>query len=144
MQWSEVQPILNATYELLDGSDRVSQEGVCEVLGRPPGDERTIKALALLHEDGFIGGIMVAQSPAPVIIQTTPKGLRHTRGWPSEAHNPEQVDLLLRLLDERIASDETTETDKGKLRRARDAIADLGKDIAVGILTAYVTQAAGE
>jgi hypothetical protein len=30
-------------------------------------------ALALLHEDGLIGGFMSQQSPAPVLIQTTPK-----------------------------------------------------------------------
>jgi len=143
MQWHEVEPVLKVTYELLDGRETVSQEEVCAALDRPAGDERTIKALALLKEDGYIGGIMVMQSPAPDLIHSTPKGLQHTSGWPSGTGSSNQVDLLLRLLDERISSDETADDEKGKLRRARDAFADVGKDIAVGVLTAYATQAAG-
>jgi hypothetical protein len=49
------------------------------------------------------------------------------------------VELLLRLFDERIESDETPEEEKGKLLRARVAFAALGRDVAVGVLTALAS-----
>jgi hypothetical protein len=144
MQWSEVEPVLNATYGLLDSKEEVTQEEVCAALGRPQGDATTVRALELLYNDDYIGGFMVQQSPAPVRIRATPKGLQRARGWPAEGQGQsEQVELLLRLLDERIDSAETADEEKSKLRQARDAFAGLGKDIAVGVLTAYATQATG-
>src|SRR5919106_6940953 len=107
MDWEEAKPVLRATYELLDAGEDVTQDQVCEALGRPARDERTIRALALLYQDDYIGGFTVNQSPAPVRIQGTPKGLQEVRGWPREGGaGAEQVDLLMRLLDERIASDD--------------------------------------
>jgi hypothetical protein len=143
MEWSEVQPVLRATYELLDAGEDVTQDQVCEALGRPAGDERTVRALALLYEGGYIGGFKL-QSPAPVRIRGTTKGLQEVSGWPREGEaSPELVELLLRLLDERIASEETPEEEKSKLRRARDAFAALGRDVAVGVLTAYAGKVSG-
>jgi hypothetical protein len=85
---------------------------------------------------------MAQQSPAPIIIKTTPKGLRQTSGWPREgAADP--LELLLNLLNERIDSDETPEGEKSKLRRARDAFAAVGRDVAVGVLTAYAGRVSG-
>ncbi len=144
MQWSEVEPVLNATYGLLDSKEEVTQEEVCAALDKIHGDATTIRALELLYNDDYIGGFMVQQSPAPVRIQATPKGLQRARGWPAAGQGGgEQVELLLRLLDERIDSAETAEEEKSKLRQARDAFAGLGKDIAVGVLTAYAIQATG-
>lgn len=120
-----------------------SQENVCAALGKPNGDPTTIRALELLNNGGYIGGTTIENSPAPVFIEATPKGLERASGWPAESQDGgEQIELLLRLLDERIDSAETAE-EKSKLRRARDAFAGLGRDIAVGVLAAYVTQASG-
>ena len=124
MQWSEVEPVLKVTYELLDAREEVGQADVCEALGRPNGDAVTIRALELLYNDDYIGGSTIDNSPAPVFIEATPKGLQRTSGWPAEGSSGE-VELLLRLLDERIDSEETTEEGKGKLRRARDGFAGL-------------------
>jgi hypothetical protein len=144
MDWNEAKPVLKATYELLEAGEDVTQDEVCAAVGRPPQDERTVRALALLYEGGYIGGFTVNQSPAPVRIQGTPKGLQETSGWPREGGaGAEQIELLLRLLDERIASDETPEEEKGKLLRARDAFAALGRDVAVGVLTAYAGKVSG-
>jgi hypothetical protein len=144
MDWNEAKPVLKATYELLDAGEDVTQDQVCEALGQPPQDARTIRALALLYEGGYIGGFTAQQSPAPVRIRGTPKGLQEVSGWPREdSGGAQQVELLLRLLDERIASDETPEEEKSKLRRARDAFAALGRDVAVGVLTAYAGKVSG-
>jgi hypothetical protein len=57
----------------------------------------------------------VNQNPAPVRIMATPKGLEETRGWPREGGGTDQLELLLRLLDEHIASEDTPEEERGKL-----------------------------
>lgn len=143
MDWCEVKPVLRATYDLLDDDERVSQEAVCQALGRPPEDPQTIRALARLYQGGYIDGMTVDQSPAPIFIIATPKGLQETRGWPREGGGADQVELLLRLLDERIASEETPEAERGKLRRVREGVASLGRDFAVDLLAAYVARASG-
>ncbi|MGD9737523.1 MAG: hypothetical protein AB7V58_18220 [Solirubrobacterales bacterium] len=141
MQWSEVEPVLNATYGLLEENDEVGQDAVCVALGRPAGDQATIRALELLHQGGYIGGPTIDNSPAPVFIEATPKGLEQASGWPGEDGN-RQIELLLHLLDERIEAAATPE-EKSKVKQARDAFAGLSKDVAVGLLTAYVTQISG-
>lgn len=141
MEWSEVKPVLDATYKLLNERERVSQDAVCAALDRPAKDQQTIRALALLYESGYISGMTVDQSPAPIFITATEKGMQQTSGWPSASSD--QVDLLLRLLDDRIADAATPEEEKGRLRRARDAFAALGRDVAVGVLSAYAAQATG-
>jgi len=90
MEWSEVEPVLDATYRLLADEEQTTQEAVCEAAGRAPGDERTIRALALLYSDGYIDGITVEESPAPIFISPTAKGLRKTSGWPSGAGEGER------------------------------------------------------
>jgi hypothetical protein len=140
VEWSEVEPVLNVTYELLQHEERVSQEAVCEALGRPPGDERTMRALALLYEDELIGGFTVEQSPAPILITTTPKGLRQTSGWPREGGGVEQLALLLQLIDERIESEETPEEERGRLQRARAALADVAPRLIGEVLAAYTAR----
>lgn len=143
MEWSKVEPVLKETYALLEDADEVGQDAVCNALGRPRQDTETVRALEQLFKAELIGGFMVDQTPAPVIIRATTKGLQQTSGWPREGGGSEQVELLLRLLDERIASEDTPEEEKGNLRRVRDAFAALGRDIAVGVLTAYAANASG-
>lgn len=144
MDWSEVEPFLKATYELLDEQETVGQDAVCEALGKPAKDERTVRALAELYNAGFIASAgSIEESPAPILIQGTEKGLQQVRGWPSGGSDAQLVELLLAVLDERIESDETPEEEKGRLRRARDAFAALGRDVAVGVLTAYAGQVSG-
>lgn len=89
MDWKEVRPILVATYQLLDGEEFVTQEAVCEAVGKPPRDERTIRALALLYESGYIDGHEVDNSPAPMLIRATEKGLREASNWPRDG-GPDQ------------------------------------------------------
>jgi hypothetical protein len=143
MDWSEVEPVLNATYDLLDEQESTTPEAVSNALGKPTGDERTIRALAYLYDADFITGQTIEQSAAPVFIQATEKGLQAVRGWPGGGSDAQLVELLLRVLDERIESDETPEEEKGRLRRARDAFAAVGRDVAVGVLTAYAGQLSG-
>lgn len=141
MQWSDVEPTLMATYKLLDDNEEVGQGEVCAAMGQPPGDPTTIRALELLFKGDYIGGPTIDNTPVPVFIEATPKGLEQASGWPGE-DGSRQIDLLLQLLDKRIELAETPE-EKSKVQQARDAFAGLSKDVAVGVLTAYVAQVSG-
>lgn len=145
MDWSEVEPVLKATYRLLAEEDHISGDAVIEALGRPPNDEATGRALETLERAGYIKGQFVMQTPVPILIRSTEKGLQHASGWPTQGGGSaaEQVDLLVRLLDERIESDETPEEEKGKLRQIRDGVGSASRDIVVSVLAAYVARMTG-
>jgi len=144
MEWNEVRPVLAASYELLgEEGDRATPEAVNEKLGREPRDERTARALELLYKGGYIDGIMVDQSPAPIFIEATKEGLQETSGWPKPGAGGDQLDLLLRLLDERIAAPETPPEEKTRLQRVRDSLGDAGRDIVVGVLSNFVAKQTG-
>ena len=51
--------------------------------------------------------------------------------------------MLIRLLDERIADDKTPEEEKGRLRRAREGIVGVGREVFAEVLAAYVTRQTG-
>jgi hypothetical protein len=50
---------------------------------------------------------------------------------------------LLSLLTERIEDPSTPEEEKGRLRRAHDAIAGLSRDVLTEVLAAYLARAGG-
>jgi hypothetical protein len=144
MDWSEVEPVLKATYRLLAERDYISGEDVIAELGRPPGDAATGRALDALSRADYIEGQFIEQSSVPVLITSTEKGLQEASGWPKPGGaGAEQVELLLRLLDERIASAATPEEEKGRLRRARDAVAGVGREVFAEVLAAYVARQTG-
>lgn len=144
MDFEEAEPVLAATYELLRDAESTTPDAVNEKLGREPGDEHTTRALALLYKTRFIGGTDYQNSPAPVIIEATEKGLQKTSGWPEPgAAGGDIVEVLLKLLDERIESPDTPEEEKGRLRRARDAFAGVTRDITVGVLSNLISKQTG-
>jgi hypothetical protein len=142
MDWNEVRPVLAATYRLLDESDSTTAEQIAQDLGRPLDDARLKRALGLLYDAGYIDGPTIDALPYPVHIEFTEKGLRETAGWPKDGGGGDQIEALIRVLDEYIESDETPEEEKGRLRRAREAFVGVGRDVAVRVLTEYVSRQA--
>jgi hypothetical protein len=142
MEWNEVKPVLDATYRLLADQDYIPGQAVAQALGRPPDDERIGRILEQLHRAGYIEGQFVMQTSMPVMISPTEKGLQESSGWPAPGASA-QVDLLLQLLDERIADASTPEEEKGRLRRAREAIGGLGREVLAEVLAAYVARVGG-
>jgi hypothetical protein len=140
MEWVQVEPVLQATYRLLNtsGEDSTTQDAVCNELGKPRGDDETIRALAQLAAAGYIGGMTIDNSPAPVFIEATEKGLRRASGWPSESDRGGEI--LLGLLDERIANPVTTDDERGRLERARSALADVAPRLIGEVLAAYTAR----
>ena len=71
MEWTDVKPVLEATYRLLAESDRVTGQDVNRALGRTPDDEVTGRALEQLHKADYVRGHFVMQSSLPVLIEST-------------------------------------------------------------------------
>lgn len=100
MDWDQVvKPVLDATYRRLDHASEIPADEVYDELGPERGDPDTLRALKLLYEQGYITGMMVQQSPAPIFIEPTERGLQKTSGWPEPGSvGGDIVELLLRLL----------------------------------------------
>ena len=141
MDWNEVRPVLVATYDLLQDAEYVRPEAVAEKLARED-DEWFDRVLGLLQENGYIGGHMVDQRRAPIMIAATEKGLREVANWPREGGSFELAEALLRLLDERIADEGTSEPERGKLQTAREALSGLPRELLVEVMAAYASRVA--
>jgi hypothetical protein len=145
MKWDEARPILEAAYRLMDEDDEegTSAEAVVAILGRSPGDARTTRILARLYEVGYITGPTIDDSPVPISINPTEKGLQEVAGWPSPNSGGREVELLLALLDERISDESRNEDERGRLRRFREAAAGVGRDVGSEVLGAYLARISG-
>lgn len=77
-----------------------------------------------------------------MLISSTEKGLQLASGWPTPGGSG-QADLLLKILDERIGDPATPEEEKGRLRRVRESVGDLGRAVLAEVLAAYLTRAGG-
>lgn len=135
--------MLDATYELLnerpDGS--VSDDDVERLL---PAMEPVAVRQALQHlaDQGYISAYRAFGGRIDS-IQPREKGLQIAMGWPHPgAAKPEDAELLLRLLDQRIAS-ASTEEERSRFKRLRDAAADTGQTMVSEILAAYLARATG-
>lgn len=99
-------------------------------------DEAGVRAaLQVLAENDYISGIDTDQEPFPVrILTVTEKAFREVRGWPSTA-GQSFLDALIDALD--IAIEGSADlVERGKLIRWRDAVLDVGKGVAVNVVTA--------
>ncbi len=127
MRWSDVEPVLRATYGLLVDRDWVSSDEVIAALDPPPADAFIAgRALRYLRDFGFIDGKMFLGHEMPEHIQATEKGLQAASGWPVAGESQVFASEFVKALTERIDDNETAEDERGKLRRLRDATQDVG------------------
>ena len=139
----EVLPVLRATYDLMDErrTDALDGDELLPVLiteNRTKGDLygifRQIHGAGYAHVH-FAGGMNVA------FVQPTEKGLQVTRGWPVPGQG--DVDALLRLLDQRIASPETPDEERTRLERLREAAGSVSQTVLSSLLSAWLSQVSG-
>jgi hypothetical protein len=142
--WSEVKPVLDATYRLLSEHDEVSPEDVIAEMGEGTDPDHVKRALAQLYRGGRIGGQTIEQVDWPITIEATEKGSQEVAGWPKPgAAGGDQLELLLRLLDDKIAAPETPPEEKTRLQRVRDSLGGAGRDIIVGVLSNFIAKQTG-
>lgn len=142
MRFEDAEPVLRAVYRLLEEQDSISPNAVCAATGKPPEDKPTERALAYLYREKFIDGLKLANVDHPIQIEAASRGLEYASGWP-RGGGGDQIEALLRVLDEHIASDETPEEEKGRLRRFRDGVVGVTRDIGVRVMSDYLARQAG-
>lgn len=144
MQWETVKPVLFAAYAFLDIKETTTCSEVCALLSKEEEDPEVGRALTELTRNRFLDGQPTWQDPVPLRVWATEKGLQQTSGWPKPGEaGPDQVELLLRVLDERINSEDTPEETKSKLLPIRRGIVDASRDIMVRVLSDYASRASG-
>lgn len=113
LRWNEVQPVLEATYELIEtrGNNPVDGTEVAEKLGLDSGDLRLVGVFRALRDAEYVTAYFSAGPMPPRLIQATEKGLQATRGWPRPGELPD-TKLLLELMDQRIADPDMPEEDR--------------------------------
>ena len=146
LNWKEVRPVLEATYDLLDEMDHVDGADVCEALGWDREDESTLRMstrpLLALRAAGLIEA-EVAFGPSVGLIRPTAEGLQTVRGWPRPGEpGPEGVELLLALLDDRIAA-ATSDEERSRWERLRDATGRMSQSVLAEVLGAWMARMSG-
>lgn len=145
MNWDEARPVLETAYRLMDENDEegTRTQAVLDAFGTTSDDARTERILVRLFEVGYFDGLIYDDSPLPFLIKPNEKGLQQVSGWPSPSGGSREVDLLLALLDERIADESRDEDERGRLRRFRDGVAGIGQDVGAEVLGAYLARISG-
>jgi hypothetical protein len=143
MRWEVVKPYLDATYRLLEEDQVIDGSAVVEALGDSPDDPRVGQIFRLLQEADYINAHFAMATQAPVMIQATEKGLQATSGWPSPGNSGDLVLALISAIDDRIEDEATSDEERGRLRRWRDALVGVGTNLAAEVLASYAAKATG-
>jgi hypothetical protein len=114
----------------------VSWQTINQRLGRDADDERTGRALKALVEAGYLREMLSGsdQTPWPTWVAVTEKGLQVTAGWPTGAADAAMTQLLADI-DKHI-DEASSEDERSRWQRLRDAVAGIGRDVAVEVLSA--------
>ncbi len=143
LDWErDVLPVLRWTYDAMDehGTTMLDGDELAPLITETRTKSELYEVFRLIKHGGyaqvdFAGGMSVG------FVQPTEKGLQTTRGWPVPGEA--QVDLLLRLLDARIASPDTSEGERTALQRLRSAAGDISQSVMTSLLSAWLSQASG-
>jgi hypothetical protein len=115
MQWEKVEPVLRATYAVLERNEKTTGEEVLQEMGRDLGDGDAARAFRELGRDGFINASFKGPGGLPFLIRTTERGLQHCAGWPTPGSSSTFMDEFLRAIDERVQDTATPKEQRGHL-----------------------------
>jgi hypothetical protein len=137
LDWeTEVRPVLVAAYRALDKAGsvfpNVESGHINTELCRTPDDARHSLALEYLNEARYVKGDR-AMGSVWSDVTLLEKGLVEVAGWPAQP-GEDYGAKLLDVLDVRI-TDAEDEDERTRLKRFRDAVASVGKDVVTGVLT---------
>jgi len=98
--------------------------------------------LRALYEADYLTGIDATTMDGPsfylMAVRLLERGRRTVGQWPSE----DPVQLLLQILDARIA-EASTEDERSRLEQLRDTALGVGRDVLVSLLSTFAHQATG-
>jgi len=146
LDWqTAVLPVLEAAYECSGAPDGYAELGEVDTdalnlrLGRQRHDAHTAAVLHSLYRDDYIDVIDGGpdQVPEPRLFALRDKALQLVAGWPSTTGEAAVQKLVAEL--DTLIEQEPDEEKKGSLVRWRDAVVDVGKSVAAGVLTKALT-----
>ena len=144
LEWEQISPVLHATYRLLNErpNGSVRDEEVAALL--PDIDpEQVSLTLGILKDMDYIGAYRASGGRRIDSIVPRERGLQATMGWPTPGDAQSVgADVLLRVLDERIAEASTPE-ERTRFARLRDAAADTGQNVLSEALGAWLARMTG-
>lgn len=142
-QWEEVRPILVAAYALMDANPAGMTDGkaLAEALGRDPEDRFLERDLWALRDADYLDIYFDPEGAGP--IQGTAEGRREVQGWPGPRTPAGSAELLVDLLDKLAVADQTPEPERGRLKKAADAIRDAGTDTIAKAIGEVIARSTG-
>jgi hypothetical protein len=144
LDWQrDVLPVLRATYDLMDEHQDDFLQGD-DLMARLVTEDRDPDALYRIFTQIKRGGyadVEFAGAMTVAFVQPTEKGLQVTRGWPVPGQG--DVEALVRLVDQRIASPDTPEDERTRLESLRAAVGNVSQTVLSSILSAWLSQMTG-
>jgi hypothetical protein len=144
LDWQRsVLPVLHATYDLMDEGRTDMLDGDALLASLVTGDRTKADlydVFQLINRTGY-ADVQFASAMSIAFVSPTEKGLQTTRGWPAPGQG--DVETLLRLLDQRIASPETPDEERTRLQRLREAAGNVGESVLTSLLGAWLSHVAG-
>jgi hypothetical protein len=145
LQWeTEVLPVLEAVHRATARHEfpayGIDSELVAAELGRANDDRDMAFALRRLIEAGYLKETLSSDVQfAPKAVELTERGLQVTAGWPTGPGDA-LLSSLLAEVERRIATTASAE-ERSALERFRDFALGVGRDVLVGVLSAYADRA---
>lgn len=145
MQWERAEPVLRATYGLIDQNDETgttANEAVCDALGLPHNDDAVVLAIRQLNETGYLRAEFNGAGVA-YFIEPTATGLEYCSGWPSPRSGPAFVTEFIDAIAKRADDTSTPDEERGRLRRLAEVAGGVGKDVLTDIASKVIEHQAG-
>ncbi len=143
VDWARVEPVLKACYAALDSQPfGVSGSDVVPLIEPAMDPQGAGQAMLLLDNAGYINCQFVNQSPVPVIVEPTEKGLQLASRWPG-GPSASYDERLIAIIDQLLASGELGEASRGKLVRLREAVTGAGQSIISEVIARLIEHKTG-
>ena len=143
LDWQRsVVPVLRATYDLMDEgrTDMLDGDELASLITADRTEAELYNVFQLINRTGY-ADVQFAGAMTIAFVAPTEKGLQTTRGWPAPGQG--DVETLLRLLDQRIASPETPDDERTRLQRLREAAGNVSESVLTSLLGAWLSHVAG-
>ena len=144
LNWQrDILPVLRAIYDLMDElqEDALDGDELMSRLVTGDRDENVLYGVLKQINRGGYADVQFAGAMTVAFVQPTEKGLQTTRGWPMPGQG--DVDALLQLLDQRIASPDTPEEERTRLERLRAAAGGVSQSVLASLLSAWLSHVSG-
>jgi hypothetical protein len=141
-QWTQVEPVLQATWRLAE--ERITGSAMLNIpsseialaMGESASEEQVALALDQLAKAGYLD-VMRVMGPDVFVEGFTEKGLQLVAGWPTGPAEA-MMNALLESIEQQIQG-ATSEEQRTRLERFREAATGMGRELLLRVLTQAAT-----